>query len=86
MVLGLLGVAVLNYLLPAKWNHSVGDGVFGQPLWAASGSHLSVGKGAGFEVCNSRCGVWISENKIKSNGCRGRYCSPAIYCFPSVLA
>ena len=31
MVLGLLGVAVLNYLLPAKWNHSVGNGVSGQP-------------------------------------------------------
>ena len=45
----------------------------------------SYGKGAGFEVCNSRCDIWISENKIKSSGCWERDCSPAISCFTFAL-
>lgn len=82
---GAAGRGGADYLLAAERTYPACTGVSGQPLRTALGSHLAVGKGTGFEVCHSRCGVQINQNKIKSSGCRGWDYSPAISCFPFVL-
>ena len=39
--------------------YPAGDCVSHKPLWAAEAGLLAAGQGAGFEICNSRFGLWL---------------------------